>query len=132
LKNRRWILVCSLLLNGALMLALAAGYAYYRFDRGRWDNELWASALYAGTMQAIADHENGRRRIYRLVPASSPDDRGRFTGETESGAEVWTRVYHPIVGEASRRANESFVQGYNNRMRTFLRESSAAATRPAD
>ena len=132
MKNPRWILVCSLLLNAALLLALAAGYAYHRFDRGRWDMELWASALYAGTMQAIADHENGTRRIYRLVPASSPDDRGSFTGETESGAEIWTRIYYPVSGEAARRAHESFVQGYNNRMRTFLKEGSAAATRPAD
>jgi hypothetical protein len=126
------MLACSVWLNVAALVAVAGGYLYYRFERSNWEMEVWEWGVYAGSMQADADYDHGIRRIYRLIPVTTSEERGSFTGETESGAEVWTRVYYPVLGEASRLGAESFVNAYNRHMRFCLKEGRAAASGPVD
>jgi hypothetical protein len=128
LKNRNWILVASLWLNAILLLAIAAGYLYLRFEQMQWELEGPHWATYAGTMQCIADHGAGNRRLYRLQIVTSDKGERQFTGDRENGIDIWSWPWYPNLGEASRASNQEFVDAYNRRMKNFIAE---AATRPA-
>ncbi len=129
MQYRKWILGCSLFLNGILVVALAFGYQYLRFERIGWEWEAPAWATYAGTMDCIASHDNGVRRFYQLVTVTTGEAKMAFTGERYNGVEIWSWPTYPGLGEASQAANQAFVEAYNRRMRNFLAD---AATRPAD
>jgi uncharacterized membrane protein len=131
LKNRSWLFIVSLCLNVILLLALAAGYEYVRFERISWQMEGPHWATYAGTMQCIADHDSGTTRFYRMVTVPATDGKAerKFTGERQDGAEVWSWPWYSNLGEPSRASSQAFVDAYNRRMKSFLAE---AATRPAD
>lgn len=131
MTNRKWTLIVSLCLNAILLLALAAGYEYFRLQRLWWEMEGPPWAMYAGTMQCIADHDGGITRYYRMVTVSGTDGKAerKFTGEHEDGVEVWSWPWYSNLGEASRASTQTYVDAYNRRMRSFVAE---AATRPAD
>jgi hypothetical protein len=131
LKNRNWLFVASLYLNTILLLALAAGYEYFSYQRLSWEMEGPHWATCAGTMQCIADHDGGVTRYYRMVtmPATGGNAELKFTGDHDGGVEVWSWPWYSNLGEASRASNQEFVDAYNRRMKNFIKE---AATRPAD
>ena len=131
MKKRNWPLIVSLLLNVILLLALAFGYGYFRFQRTWWEMEGPHWAAYAGTMQCIADHDNGVIRYYRMVTVVATGDgaRSTFTGDRENGVEVWSWPWYSNLGEASRVSTKAFVDAYNRRMKNFVND---AATQPAD
>jgi hypothetical protein len=124
-------LIASLCLNAALLLALIGGYEYFRFQRLRWEIEEPHWAIYAGTMQCIADHDGGVTRYYRMVTVPATGSKGeiKFTGEHENGVEVWSWPSYSNIDEASRASTQEFVDAYNRRMKNFVKD---AATRPAD
>jgi hypothetical protein len=131
LKNRKWLLAVSLSLNGILILVLAFGYTYFRYQRVMWEMEGPVWAMIAGTMQCIADHDTGTTRYYRLVavPVTEGKAERKFTGEHEDGVEIWAWPWYANLGEASRMSQQAFVDAYNGRMKNFVRE---ASTRPSE
>lgn len=130
MKKRNWSIIVSLWLNAILLLALAVGYGYFRFQRMQSDMEVSVWAVYAGTMQCIADHDSGVTRYYRMVtvPATGGKAESSFTGDHEDGVEVWSWPWYSNAGEAMRVSTKEFVDAYNRRMKNFVRD---AATRPA-
>lgn len=131
MKNRNRLLIVSLWLNAILILALAAGYGYFRFQRMWWEMEAPHWATYAGTMQCISDHDGGITRYYRMEKVSPTGGKAesKFTGDHETGIEVWSWPWYSNLGEASRASTQEFVDAYNRRMKNFVKE---ATTRPAD
>jgi hypothetical protein len=131
MKNRNWLLIVSLWLNAILLLALAVGYGYFRFQRVWWEMEGPQWATYAGTMQCIADHDNGVSRYYRMVTVVATGGKAgsTFTGDREHGVEVWSWPWYSNLGEASRVSTQAFVDAYNCRMKNFVKD---AATRPIE
>jgi hypothetical protein len=131
MKKQNWLFTISLYLNGILILALAGGYGYLRFQQEWWESEGSAWAMYAGTLQSAVDHENGRTRYYRMVmtTATRGQTKSKFTGQYKDGVEIWSWSCFSGLGNASCVSTQEFVSAYNRRMEAFVKETT---TRPAE
>jgi hypothetical protein len=79
-------------------------------------------AEYAASLQAHADFEKNRRRLYEVVPGG----RKQFLGKQKAGYEVWGWPCDANerwwLVNVDRKAAESFVQVYNNKMKDMRRD----------
>ena len=97
-------------------------------ERWLWGGEAPHWAYGSGTMQAIEDAQHGNYRVLRLTTVITGDGKYADTGGRDNGIAIWSWPTYPILGEASRDANQAFVDGYNARMK---KEIADAATQPA-
>lgn len=86
--------------------------------RASWVNLLWKQqmdgmARYAATVQAMNDYRTGKLCLYELVENGDREFANRYDGPFE----VWYYPYHPILGQPDKYAQETFIEGYNRKMR---------------
>jgi hypothetical protein len=112
----------SLILNGILLLALAAREGQHMLLRFQMETEAPHWAKYAGAMQAIADFGNGVRRFYRPTLGTDSTTKASYTGQLDHGAEVWSWIYYRNLGESSRLSAVAYTEAYNARMMNFIKE----------
>jgi hypothetical protein len=82
-----------------------------------WENEMFAMAALAGSLQARADYERGNLQLYEVAA----DSEMKATGRSEGPFQIWTWPFHSMLGQPNKFAAEQFVKSYNTKMK-YMRQ----------
>ena len=84
-----------------------------------WDNcllreDVYIMSVYAGSMKALVDYENGKLRLYELKSEGTHS----FSGENRGSFEIW---YWPYFGR-DLYSSDIYVTSYNKKMKRLANE----------
>lgn len=110
------------LLRWVVYVVVVVALLVSRIEVSYYKGKHWASATYAGKLQADKDAENGKKRIYKHENNGGSI---RFSGKKIDGFELWFYPNHDL-GVAGWFINDSekdpFIEAYNRRMERLWNE----------